>query len=390
MPLSQVPAGFRTSRALLFTALLALYTALILAFSPAGPYGDEGRYVRFADNLLSGAERYFDAGSNRNLWRRRFCAGCRRQSLARQLGPEGIHVAHVVIDAVVDMPASRAMLPDRPDAFVRDEAFFEEWMGLCVRTLRWEPERILSALPRAEGGARAGFTGRIEEVVRGLEFLEGRGLAEPAVLEFEEGEDTPLIRTVLLSDGMYVPAVAGPEGDPRPSILGAGGDGPYFRVTHPGLEGAANLRIRCVFYDDPAFGARPVPVTLQYTARASNGPEDSARVLRRHPSQAPLSGSGSPAASCAWLRTPCREMTLAVYPDMNRHFLGGYRAPSRALPAWLCPCRAAIPLLPPATRSHYPSAAPAHGTVRCWRPPGSGGVVCRFERCCLSRARCRR
>ena len=39
------------------------------------------------------------------------------QSLARQLGPEGIHVAHVVIDAVVDMPASRAMLPDRPDAF---------------------------------------------------------------------------------------------------------------------------------------------------------------------------------------------------------------------------------------------------------------------------------
>jgi NAD(P)-dependent dehydrogenase (short-subunit alcohol dehydrogenase family) len=39
------------------------------------------------------------------------------QSLARQLGPEGIHVAHVVIDAVVDMPSSRAMLPDRPDAF---------------------------------------------------------------------------------------------------------------------------------------------------------------------------------------------------------------------------------------------------------------------------------
>jgi len=39
------------------------------------------------------------------------------QSLARQLGPEGIHVAHVVIDAVVDMPASRAMFPDRPDDF---------------------------------------------------------------------------------------------------------------------------------------------------------------------------------------------------------------------------------------------------------------------------------
>jgi NAD(P)-dependent dehydrogenase (short-subunit alcohol dehydrogenase family) len=44
------------------------------------------------------------------------------QSLARQLGPEGIHVAHVVIDAVVDMPASRAMLSDRPDAFFAQPA----------------------------------------------------------------------------------------------------------------------------------------------------------------------------------------------------------------------------------------------------------------------------
>ncbi|MBV5273086.1 MAG: SDR family NAD(P)-dependent oxidoreductase [Lamprocystis purpurea] len=39
------------------------------------------------------------------------------QSLARQLGPQGIHVAYVVIDAVVDMPASRAMIPDAPDTF---------------------------------------------------------------------------------------------------------------------------------------------------------------------------------------------------------------------------------------------------------------------------------
>jgi NAD(P)-dependent dehydrogenase (short-subunit alcohol dehydrogenase family) len=39
------------------------------------------------------------------------------QSLARKLGPEGIHVAYVIIDAVVDMPASREMFPDRPDHF---------------------------------------------------------------------------------------------------------------------------------------------------------------------------------------------------------------------------------------------------------------------------------
>jgi NAD(P)-dependent dehydrogenase (short-subunit alcohol dehydrogenase family) len=48
------------------------------------------------------------------------------QSLARKLGPEGIHVAYVIIDAVVDMPASRAMVPDAPDEFfARPEAIAE-------------------------------------------------------------------------------------------------------------------------------------------------------------------------------------------------------------------------------------------------------------------------
>lgn len=39
------------------------------------------------------------------------------QSLARQLGPEKIHVANVVIDGVVDLPRTREMLPDKPDDF---------------------------------------------------------------------------------------------------------------------------------------------------------------------------------------------------------------------------------------------------------------------------------
>lgn len=39
------------------------------------------------------------------------------QSLARDLGPEGIHVSYVIIDAVVDMPVSRGMFPDKPDEF---------------------------------------------------------------------------------------------------------------------------------------------------------------------------------------------------------------------------------------------------------------------------------
>lgn len=39
------------------------------------------------------------------------------QSMARHLDPEGIHVAYVIIDAVVDLPRTREMMPDKPDDF---------------------------------------------------------------------------------------------------------------------------------------------------------------------------------------------------------------------------------------------------------------------------------
>lgn len=39
------------------------------------------------------------------------------QSMARSLAPQGVHVAYVVIDGVIDMPKTRAMFPDRPDEF---------------------------------------------------------------------------------------------------------------------------------------------------------------------------------------------------------------------------------------------------------------------------------
>ncbi|HME71500.1 MAG TPA: SDR family NAD(P)-dependent oxidoreductase [Myxococcota bacterium] len=45
------------------------------------------------------------------------------QSLARALGPKGVHVAYVVIDAVIDVPWTRQAFRDRPDAFfVRPDA----------------------------------------------------------------------------------------------------------------------------------------------------------------------------------------------------------------------------------------------------------------------------
>jgi NAD(P)-dependent dehydrogenase (short-subunit alcohol dehydrogenase family) len=39
------------------------------------------------------------------------------QSIARALGPQGVHVAYVVIDAVIDVPRMRARLPGVPDEF---------------------------------------------------------------------------------------------------------------------------------------------------------------------------------------------------------------------------------------------------------------------------------
>ncbi len=39
------------------------------------------------------------------------------QSMARTLGPQGVHVAYVVIDAVIDVPWTRKAFSDRPDEF---------------------------------------------------------------------------------------------------------------------------------------------------------------------------------------------------------------------------------------------------------------------------------
>lgn len=37
------------------------------------------------------------------------------QSMARHLGPEGIHVALVIVDGMIDLPRTRSAMPDRPD-----------------------------------------------------------------------------------------------------------------------------------------------------------------------------------------------------------------------------------------------------------------------------------
>lgn len=39
------------------------------------------------------------------------------ESMARELGPKGVHVAYLVIDATIDVPWTRERLPDKPDDF---------------------------------------------------------------------------------------------------------------------------------------------------------------------------------------------------------------------------------------------------------------------------------
>jgi hypothetical protein len=49
--------------------------------------------------------------------------------MARDLGPKGVHVAYLQIDAVIDVPWTREAFPERPDDFyikptaIADEVF---------------------------------------------------------------------------------------------------------------------------------------------------------------------------------------------------------------------------------------------------------------------------
>jgi NAD(P)-dependent dehydrogenase (short-subunit alcohol dehydrogenase family) len=49
------------------------------------------------------------------------------EAIARELGPKGVHVAYIVIDAVIDVPRMRERFRDKPDEFfVKPAAIAEE------------------------------------------------------------------------------------------------------------------------------------------------------------------------------------------------------------------------------------------------------------------------
>jgi NAD(P)-dependent dehydrogenase (short-subunit alcohol dehydrogenase family) len=61
------------------------------------------------------------------------------QALAREYGPRGIHVAHVVIDGVIDHPLMRELIPGKPDRFfLQPDAIADAyWMLACQQRSAW-------------------------------------------------------------------------------------------------------------------------------------------------------------------------------------------------------------------------------------------------------------
>jgi NAD(P)-dependent dehydrogenase (short-subunit alcohol dehydrogenase family) len=54
------------------------------------------------------------------------------QSMAKTLGPQGVHVAYVVVDGVIDTPVTRSFLTDRPDdKFLRPDDIAESYFMLA-------------------------------------------------------------------------------------------------------------------------------------------------------------------------------------------------------------------------------------------------------------------
>ena len=55
------------------------------------------------------------------------------QSMAKLLGPKGVHVAYVIVDGVISTPATRARMADRPDTFFLDPDRIAEAILLLTR-----------------------------------------------------------------------------------------------------------------------------------------------------------------------------------------------------------------------------------------------------------------
>ena len=111
--------GFQTNARSLFVAVQEV----------VGPMRDSGQ----GNILITGAT----ASRRGKPFTTAFAAGkaaqrSLAQSLARQLWPQGIHVALVVVDGMVDIPSSRARMPNAPtNAFIAPAAYGDTLLFLA-------------------------------------------------------------------------------------------------------------------------------------------------------------------------------------------------------------------------------------------------------------------
>lgn len=57
------------------------------------------------------------------------------QSLAREFAPQGVHVAHAIIDGVIDIPRTKEWLKDQPkEAKITAHGIAEAYWGLHVQS----------------------------------------------------------------------------------------------------------------------------------------------------------------------------------------------------------------------------------------------------------------
>jgi len=86
------------------------------------------------------------------------------ESIAREVGPLGVHVSYVLIDAVIDTPRMRARMSDKPDEFfikpaaIADELFHlygQDPLGLVVSHGAAAVQRKLVMLEHGHGALRS-------------------------------------------------------------------------------------------------------------------------------------------------------------------------------------------------------------------------------------------
>jgi NAD(P)-dependent dehydrogenase (short-subunit alcohol dehydrogenase family) len=92
---------------------------------------------RFAPAMVSSGKGAIIATGNTSAWRgkpdraafapTKAAQRILAEAMARELGPHGVHVAYVVIDAVIDLEWTRRRYPERPDDFfVKPRAIADE------------------------------------------------------------------------------------------------------------------------------------------------------------------------------------------------------------------------------------------------------------------------